>query len=115
MNNWMLVGALVLAGGVLAMNARADVSAQAVEKVKAGARLVDVRTVEEFQEGHIKGAVNIPVQDLAGRLKELEPRDKPIVVYCRSGARSARARRMLMDQGFKDVLDLGAMSNWKGP
>jgi phage shock protein E len=115
MKNWILVGVLAVAGGALAFNARADNATEAVAKVKAGAVLLDVRTVEEFGEGHIKGAINIPVQNLAERLKELPAKDKPIVVYCHSGARSARARRMLMDAGYKDVMDIGGMSNWKGP
>jgi rhodanese-related sulfurtransferase len=81
------------------------------EKVKNGALLLDVRTPEEFREGHIAGAKNIPVQQLAQRLDELGPKSRPIVVYCRSGARSSAAAQFLKNQGYQ-VTDIGAMSNW---
>jgi rhodanese-related sulfurtransferase len=80
--------------------------------VDQGARLVDVRTPEEFAAGHLDGAVNIPVQELDGRMAELEPKGEPIVLYCRSGRRSRDAARMLMEAGYTDVHDLGAMSRW---
>jgi rhodanese-related sulfurtransferase len=56
--------------------------------------------------------VNIPVQELDGRMSELEPKDRPIVVYCRSGNRSGRAARMLKEAGYVSVHDLGAMTRW---
>lgn len=81
--------------------------------VEAGALLLDVRTPEEFANAHLPGAVNVPVQQLLERLSEL-PSDKarPIVVYCRSGARSAKATKIIKDAGHTHVADLGAMSNW---
>jgi rhodanese-related sulfurtransferase/predicted methyltransferase len=87
----------------------------AARLVSEGARLVDVRTTGEFAAGHIEGAVNIPVQELADRLDELEPRDAPVVLYCRSGRRSASAQALLRDAGFESVYDLGAIGNWRGP
>lgn len=80
--------------------------------VEAGAALIDVRTAEEFAAGHIPGAINVPVHRLEARLAELPDKDRPIVVYCRSGQRSGRARRMLQDKGYTAIHDLGAMSNW---
>ena len=80
--------------------------------VAQGARLVDVRTVGEYRGGHIEGAVNIPVQELTARVAELEPKDKPVIVYCASGNRSARARGVLKGAGFTAVSDLGAIDNW---
>jgi phage shock protein E len=79
--------------------------------VKQGATLLDVRTISEFSSGHLSGAKNIPVQELATRLKELPIKGSPIVVYCRSGARSASASSILRQAGY-DAHDLGAMSNW---
>lgn len=109
----VMVGALVLAGGLLFYGRASGVTSEDARKmVAAGARLVDVRTVEEFTAGHIQGAVNIPVQDLERRMAELEPKDKPIVLYCRSGARSGRAQRALQAAGFKSVHNLGPMSKW---
>ncbi len=81
--------------------------------VAAGARLVDVRSPEEFADGHIEGAVNIPVQELGQRLAELEDaKEKGVVVYCRSGKRSARAAEILAGAGHRSVYDLGGMSSW---
>lgn len=86
--------------------------AQARELVSRGALLVDVRSPEEFDTGHIEGAINIPVGELPQRLTELGDKDEPIVLYCRSGARSARALSLLQRQGFTAVSNLGAMSRW---
>lgn len=82
--------------------------------VKSGAFLLDVRTPGEFEGGHLDGATNIPVQVLEGKIATLPAKkDQDIVIYCRSGARSATARQMLLKAGFTRVHDLGAMSNWK--
>lgn len=78
--------------------------------IEEGATLVDVRTPGEFGGGHIEGAVNIPVQVLADRMSEI-PTDHKVVVYCRSGARSSHAARML-DQAGYEVFDLGSIQNW---
>lgn len=80
--------------------------------VSEGARLVDVRTPQEFAAGAIDGATNIPVQVLDQRLGELAPESEPVVVYCRSGRRSAAAADMLIEAGFAEVYDLGAIGNW---
>ena len=87
-------------------------SARAHAAVQAGARIVDVRTPEEFQAGHIEGAVNIPVVDLGRRMSEVGSKKQAVVVYCRSGARSASAARVLLESGFVNVVDLGPMSAW---
>lgn len=78
--------------------------------VAAGATLLDVRTPEEFAAGHIDGALLVPVDELEGRLTEVS-RDRPVVVYCRSGGRSARAASILGEAGY-EVHDLGGMSSW---
>jgi phage shock protein E len=80
------------------------------ELVAAGAQLLDVRTPEEHRAKHIEGSVNIPVQQLEDRLSELD-RSRPVVVYCRSGRRSADATRRLCERGYR-VHDLGPMSAW---
>jgi rhodanese-related sulfurtransferase len=73
--------------------------------------LVDVRTPEEFRAGYIPGAKNIPLQDL-GRLMNTLPRDIPVILYCRSGSRSASAAGMLKQAGFDKVYDLGGIFSW---
>jgi len=89
------------------------VRAEAHRRVEAGATLVDVRSAAEFAEGHLPGAVNIPVDELASRLDELGGPEASVIVYCRSGARSGKAERLLKEKGFTRVLDLGPMSNWE--
>jgi len=76
------------------------------------ARLVDVRSAGEYASGHLDGALNVPVQDLAKRMEELGDKTKPVVLYCASGMRSASAAGMLRRAGFADVHDLGAMARW---
>lgn len=78
--------------------------------VQAGAFLLDVRTPEEFAEGHVDGATNVPVDALAERLADV-PKEREVVVYCRSGGRSARAASLLREAGY-EVHDLGAMDAW---
>jgi rhodanese-related sulfurtransferase len=80
--------------------------------VQKGAVLVDVRTPEEFASGHLEGAINIPVDELSMRKGELK-KDAELVLYCRSGARSARGQALLKEAGYPKVHNLGGMSNWK--
>lgn len=68
--------------------------------------LVDVRTPEEFAQGSAKGAVNIPVDEIEGRIKEFEGKGD-IVVFCRSGSRSSRAKSTLESHGIKSVTNGG--------
>lgn len=83
--------------------------------------ILDVRTPQEYTGplGHLKGAKLIPVQELGTRLGELEKyRDKKILVICHSGYRSKNAARFLVENGFKDVVNVGpgmkGMSQIKG-
>lgn len=109
----VLIIVLLLAVGYSMLKKGGDVnSAQARQLVQAGARLIDVRTPSEFAAGHIPGALNIPLQQLDSRLTELQPTDRPVVLYCRSGNRSGSAARLLKNAGFAAVHDLGAMSRW---
>jgi len=89
-------------------------AAEAKKLVTEGALLVDVRTESEFRDQHVDGAINIPLQELDVRLGELGEKSTVMVLYCRSGARSGSARRLLRGQGFTSVHDLGAMGRWPG-
>ena len=84
---------------------------QARDRVAQGAVLLDVRTEAEFGAGHIPGALNVPVAELPRRTEEIDG-SKGVVVYCRSGGRSARAASILRHAGIEDVHDLGPMSAW---
>jgi rhodanese-related sulfurtransferase len=108
----ILIGFAVVIGLFWYMR-RPDLSAPAAHALVAeGAALVDVRSLSEFGGSHLAGARNIPVGEIAHRSAELGAKDRPIVVYCASGMRSAAAKRMLKSAGFSRVYNLGAMSNW---
>ena len=85
--------------------------AAARELVRQGATLLDVRTEAEFDSGHLEGAVNIPVDSLGFRHVEID-RTRPVVVYCKSGVRSASAKDYLLKRGFPRVVDVGPMPDW---
>ena len=78
--------------------------------VAEGATLLDVRTQAEYDARHLEGAVLVPVDQVSGRMGEI-PRDRPVVVYCRSGARAERAATVLREAGF-DVVVLGGIDDW---
>jgi phage shock protein E len=76
--------------------------------------ILDVRTAEEFAERHAVGALNVPVDALAARLGELAARTSkgaPVLVYCRSGRRSALAKQILEAAGYNQVEDCSTLEN----
>ena len=79
-----------------------------------GARLIDVRTKEEFAEGHLPDAVNIPVDQITAELPKIAATNETLLIYCRSGNRSATAASALKQLGFKVVLDLGGIIDYTG-
>ena len=113
-STWLMIGAGAFFAFNVYRSTRGKASSAEVKKLlEAGALLVDVRSAAEFSSGHLPGAKNIPVQELAARTGELGEKDAPIVVYCRSGARSGSAASYLQKQGFTRVSDLGAMSRFQ--
>jgi len=78
--------------------------------VDAATIVIDVRTPEEFSQGHLDGAVNLDVEGGAFEqgLTELDPAGS-YIVYCRSGRRSAHAAALMAERGFADVVDLGSL------
>jgi rhodanese-related sulfurtransferase len=86
---------------------------QAYQKFEQGAFLLDVRTQEEWDEYHVPGTTLIPLDQLAGRVSEL-PKDKEIVVVCRSGNRSQQGRDILRQAGFESATSMaGGLSAWR--
>ncbi|WP_148096287.1 rhodanese-like domain-containing protein [Flavobacteriaceae bacterium 14752] len=76
-------------------------------------QLVDVRTVKEFNENYIEGAENIVFDDNFDQKLEGLQKDKPVIVYCRSGRRSAKCADILAKRGFKKIYDLkGGITQW---
>ncbi len=84
--------------------------AKARELVAAGALIVDVRSPGEFAEGHVTNAVNIPLDVIGKKTGEhVTDKNRPILVYCLSGSRSALAKRILKGQGYSEVHNLGSI------
>lgn len=81
------------------------------DKIRAGAKIIDVRSPDEFADGAYPKAKNIPLAVLPARMVELEPKDLAIVLYCASGARSAQAARLLKAAGFSDVTNAGGLDD----
>jgi phage shock protein E len=79
-------------------------------KLESGAIIVDVRTPEEFRDGAYPGAKNIPLSDLGRRLGEI-PKDKPVILYCASGARSSSAAQAMKQAGYADVTNAGGLGD----
>ena len=113
---WLALWALLQSSMLVADNrdwSAADLWA-AIEADEAPI-LLDVRTAEEFSSGHVPGAVNIPVRQLAARIEELAPyRSTEIVVYCEAGPRARLASLVLSGNDFERVgfLD-GHMRAWR--
>jgi rhodanese-related sulfurtransferase len=75
--------------------------------------IVDVRTPAEFAAGHIQGSLNVPNETIGSSAPSALPDlDATILVYCRSGARSAQAAKKLLAIGYANVLDFGGIINW---
>lgn len=120
--------AVLVFGGFFAVSAAAKSikgAAAGVKKISAAEgftllnenpniTLVDVRTPYEYAEGHIPGAIVIPNETIRSeKPKELPDLNAKIVVYCRSGARSADAAYKLSKMGYTDITDLGGIMSWK--
>jgi phage shock protein E len=79
---------------------------------EAGALVLDVRSPEEFAQGHVPGAKNIPHDQVARRAAELGPTSTPIVLYCKSGRRSAAAIEALRGLGYERLWNAGGYAGW---
>jgi rhodanese-related sulfurtransferase len=123
---WILVAALGLPLAALPACDRSASPAQAAKEpgpaelkqlVDKGAALIDVRTPAEFAGGHVRGAENIPVDELEAKLPEVaeltgDKKDGDVVVYCRSGHRAGIAKDILTKAGYTKVHNLGGLSDW---
>jgi rhodanese-related sulfurtransferase len=123
-HHWLLVLAFVVIAGLLVMDAVKrkllgyhEIKPQeAVRLINHEAAIpVDVREDKEYREGHVLHALHIPYGSLEQRLQELEPyKTQPLIVYCRSGQRSAHAGALLRKHGYERVYKLsGGMLAWR--
>lgn len=107
-----------LAGSTICMAQVTDISqAELMQRIKAGhaGLILDVRSPQEYAEGHIPGAINIPHDQLSSRVAEIGSyKDKEIVLYCASGGRVGVAAKTLQPAGFSKLLHLdGDMNGWR--
>ncbi|HEX5365034.1 MAG TPA: rhodanese-like domain-containing protein [Gallionella sp.] len=114
---WALALALAVMFGMQQLQAADGVDVkQASSMSKQGALLLDVREQEEYAAGHAPNAQLIPLGQLGARLPEIAAyKDKPIVVMCRSGRRSAKAVALLQEAGYSQVSNVkGGIQAWEG-
>ena len=77
--------------------------------------VVDVRTLEEYNEGHIPNAISVPLETIENEAEaKLKNKDDLILVYCRSGRRSREAALKLIEKGYTNVIDFGGIQDWNG-
>lgn len=116
---WVIVALVVVGFAWLVLKPagveQKDIGNEDLLKLQAaGARIVDVRTVSEYEAGHIKGAENVPVDRIQQAAAGWD-RTIPVVVYCATGARSLNAKGYLAGQGFEKVYNLKAgAAAWNG-
>ncbi len=79
-----------------------------------GAMLLDVRTPEEYADGHVEGSVNLPLQQIEQAAQLITEKGTPLFVYCRSGGRSAQATARLVKMGYTKVTDIGGILSYRG-
>lgn len=79
-----------------------------------GAVLLDVRTAQEYREGHIPGSKNIPLQELDCVTSIVPEKDAPLFVYCHSGARSSQAVKLLARMGYTSIKNIGGIAAYTG-
>ena len=79
-----------------------------------GVVLVDVRTLDEYNAGHIPGAICIPLDSITAPPEELPDKAQTILVYCRSGRRSLEAAKKLAALGYTGIVECGGIQSWKG-
>lgn len=91
-----------------------DEAAELMEKEK-GFILLDVRTKEEYESGHIPHSMNLPLGDIgSSSISILPDKSQMILVYCRSGNRSRQASEKLVKLGYTSVVEIGGINSWKG-
>jgi phage shock protein E len=108
MKKMVIIAVMLTLSTVAALAAVRNItSGEAKEMLAKRAKvyLLDVRTPDEYRQAHLKGAVLIPTSDLQLKYYEV-PRDRPVIVYCAVGSRSAAAANFLASKGYKDVYNM---------
>ena len=101
-------------GGSASYDQISGAEAKALMDSESGYVIIDARTQEEYDQGHISGAILIPEYEIADRAeKELPDKDQLILVYCRSGRRSKIAAEELVKLGYTNVKEFGGIIDWE--
>jgi rhodanese-related sulfurtransferase len=117
---WIGLGVVIVGVGIFLISKLSGSStpsqisaAQAYGKYQAGAFILDVRTADEWNQGHIPGSILIPLDELSGRIGEV-PRNREVVVVCRTGVRSAQGLAILRQAGYTRAASMtGGMLAWQ--
>ena len=97
------------------LSSQSDINAGVYQyKMSKNAVLLDVRTPEEFAEGHIPESINIPLQTMAQVKEVVKDLSTPLYIYCRTGRRTKMAREILKTFGYSDVTDIGGITSYQG-
>lgn len=76
-----------------------------------GAQLIDVRSTMEFNQGALNGAINLPINTIQSHINAID-QTRPVLLYCRSGARSGMVKQFLISLGFQDVYNIGSYNKY---
>jgi phage shock protein E len=107
---WILVGT-VIAAFVIFKQVNAVKPETAREWLKKGAKVIDVRSETEFQERHLSGTTNVPLDRLRDEIARVAPnKEQPLLLHCLSGTRSAAGEDTLKKMGYRNVFNLGSYS-----
>lgn len=112
----LVIGGLLMLGqSVSANQTMTTQELQSKLNAKENFVLLDVRTQEEYNAGYIAGAILLPYDEINAKATIVLPdKEKEIVLYCRSGRRSAIAKKSLLDSGYQKVVDFGGVKRWEG-
>lgn len=84
-----------------------------MEMLRSGATMLDIRENNEWNAGHAPGAVHVPVKNVASQALKRLPKGRPVIVTCRTGARSRGATRILREKGVDAINLSGGMAAWE--
>jgi rhodanese-related sulfurtransferase len=113
---WWLIGLAIIIGfiGLFRRGSKLSTSLEEIEAaVRQGGQLIDVRSAAEYKVGHAKGAKNVPIQAIQANATIGGSTDKPVYLYCHSGARAALAKRLLEKAGYTQVTSIGSLAQWQ--
>lgn len=92
-----------------------SIEAQEIINTQTDYIVLDVRTKQEYEDVHIKGAINIPNESIDESVSDLLPdKEQMILVYCRSGNRSKQASEKLVNLGYTNIVEFGGINSWEG-